>query len=310
MKGWRIPHVQIHICVLLWGFTAILGKLITLAALPLVFWRVLIVSMSLLLWFPLWRQIAQVSRRDWLLSLGAGVLVTVHWLCFYGSIKLANASVAATCIALAPVFLSIAEPLLSRQPFNARELMLAGISIPGVVLVVGGIPTNMLGGFALGALAALLVAFFSILNKRLAMRVPALGLTAIEMGAGTILLGLLMPAWPLLGTEFSWPGQSDLLWLLVLAVACTLFPFALAVVALRQMSAFSAQLAVNLEPVYAIALAAVFLGEGEELRWPFYAGVCMILGAVLVHARLHSSPRSNNAAGLQDKKNPVPKHRV
>jgi drug/metabolite transporter (DMT)-like permease len=292
VSAWRNPYVQIHFCVVLWGFTAILGKLITLAALPLVFWRVLIVSLSLLLWFPMWRQLMKISRRDWLLCLWAGVLVTLHWLCFYGSIKLANASVAATCIALAPVFLSIAEPLLSRQPFVARELLVAIISIPGVVLVVGGIPSAMWGGFAMGALAALLVAVFSILNKRLAMRVPALALTAIEMSAGTLLLAVLIPFWPLLGTSFDWPGERDLMWLLVLALACTLLPFALAIVALRKLSAFSAQLAVNLEPVYAIALATMFLGEGKELHWPFYAGVAVILGAVLVHVRFHTAENS------------------
>ncbi|MCX7173190.1 MAG: DMT family transporter [Proteobacteria bacterium] len=285
---WSNPQLQIHFCVVMWGFTAILGKLITLAALPLVFWRVLIVSLCLLCWLPLWRQLLNLSRRDWMHSLVAGILITLHWLCFYGSIKLANASVAATCIALAPVFLSIIEPLLSRQPFVAKELLVALISIPGVMLVVGGIPSAMLGGFALGTLSSLLVAIFSILNKRLAMRVPALSLTAIEMSAGALLLGVLIPVWPLLGATFDWPGQADLQWLLVLALACTLLPFVVAIVALRKLSAFSAQLAVNLEPVYAIILAWLFLGEGEQLRLPFYAGVAVILAAVLVHVRFHT----------------------
>ncbi len=291
VSAWRNPYVQIHVCVVLWGFTAILGKLISLAALPLVFWRVLIVSLALLLWLPLWRLLSQVSVRDWRLSLGAGVLVTLHWLCFYGSIKLANASVAATCIALAPVFLSILEPILSRKPMVARELLVAAISIPGVMLVVGGIPSGMLGGFALGTLAAVLVAVFSILNKHLVMRVPALALTAIEMSAGALSLGALIPLWPLLGAHFDWPGNKDLFWLLVLAIVCTLLPFALAMVALRKLSAFSAQLAVNLEPVYAIVLAWIFLGEGKELNWPFYMGVGVILSAVLLHVRLHAATK-------------------
>ncbi|MFA6312469.1 MAG: DMT family transporter [Sterolibacterium sp.] len=285
---WGNPQLQIHFCVVMWGFTAILGKLITLAALPLVFWRVFIVSLCLLFWVPLWRQLWRLSRRDWMDSLLAGILITLHWLCFYGSIKLANASVAATCIALAPVFLSILEPLFSRQPFVARELLVAVISIPGVMLVLGGIPPAMLGGFALGTLSALFVAIFSILNKRLAMRVAPLSLTAIEMGAGALLLGLLIPLWPMLGSRFDWPGQADMIWLLVLALACTLLPFVVAIMALRKLSAFSAQLAVNLEPVYAILLAWVFLGEGEQLRLPFYAGVAVILAAVLLHVRFHA----------------------
>lgn len=281
------PQLQIHFCVLLWGFTAILGKLISLATIPLVFWRVLLVFACLLAWPPVWRQLARVQRRDLGVGIGAGILLTLHWLCFYGAVKLANASVAVTSIALAPVFLAFAEPFLLRQGFVPREALFALVSLGGVVLVVGGIPAGMLAGFALGALCAFFVAIFGIVNKDLTMRVPALALTAIEMGTGVVLLGGLLPAWPRLGVAFGWPGRSDLVLLLVLAGACTLVPFALSMVALRRLSAFTAQLAVNLEPVYGIVLAVLFLGEGAQLRWPFYLGVAVILGAVLLHVRLH-----------------------
>ncbi len=281
----RNPYAQLHLCVLLWGFTAILGKLITLAALPLVFWRVLIVSLSLLLWRPVWRGLVKISRGDLKLAVLAGLLVTLHWLAFYGSIKMANASVAATCIALAPVFLSVLEPLLARRPVNRSEMTLAAIAVPGVAMVMGGIPEGMLAGFGLGALAAFLVAIFGIVNKSVTMRVGALPLTAIELGTGALFLGLLIPFWPLLGSTLTIPSQADIIWLLVLAFACTLFPFALSAVVLRKISVFSTQLAVNLEPVYAIILATLFLGEGRELRWPFYVGVAIILSAVVLHAR-------------------------
>lgn len=286
---WRNPYAQMHLCVVLWGFTAILGRLITLDAVPLVFWRVLLVSACLLLWPPVWRHLARMNPHEWKAAIGAGILVTLHWLAFYGSIKEANASVAATCIALAPVFLAIAEAIVERRPIKRNELLLGAISVPGVALVVGGIPPDMYLGFALGALAALLVAIFSLVNKHLAMRVPALSLTAIELGAGTLFLAVLIPAWPLLGSPFVVPTGADVGWLAVLAIACTLFPFSLSLVALRKMSAFSAQLAVNLEPVYTIALATLFLNEGRSLRWPFYLGVATVLGAVILHARQQSS---------------------
>lgn len=281
------PYLQVHLSVLLWGFTAILGKLISLSAIPLVFWRVLIVSLCLLLWRPVWRQLLRLSRRDIALAMANGLIITVHWLCFYGAIKAANASVAVSCMALGPVFLAIIEPLLLRQAFVARDALVALASIPGVVLVVGGIPDSMIGGFVLGVLAALLASLFSLVSKGLAARVPALGLTVLEMGAGTLLLGAAIPLWPMLGAGFAVPGTGDILWLAILAIACTLVPFALTNTALRRISAFSVQLAVNLEPVYAILLAAVLLGEGAELRWPFYAGVALILGAVLGHVALH-----------------------
>lgn len=283
----RNPYVLIHLCVLLWGFTAILGKLITLSAIPLVFWRVLIVSLCLLLWLPVWRQLARVSRHDLGIAVLNGVVITTHWLFFYGAIKAANASVAATSLALAPVFLSIIEPLWRKQPFVARDLLIAVLALPGVALVVGGIPGGMLAGAFYGAMAALLAAVFSLISKRLALRVPALCLTTVQMGTGTLLLGVLIPFWPLVGDGYRLPSQQDLLWLVILALVCTLVPFTLTNVALRKLSAFSVQLAVNLEPVYTILLAAIILGEGDELGVSFYAGVTLILGAVLWHARLH-----------------------
>lgn len=280
----RKPYLQIHLCVLLWGFTAILGKLISISALALVFWRMLIVCACLALWLPLWRKLAQVPPRALLACSGIGLLVTLHWLCFYGAIKLSNASVAATCMALGPLFLALLEPRLSGRRFNGKELMLSLLAIPGVAMVVGGIPPAMREGFWLGALSALLAALFSIGNKRLAMNLPALAITAIEMATGVVALALLLPLWGLLGAELVWPDPADRALLLVLAIACTLLPFALSLVALRQISAFSAMLAVTLEPVYAIFLAAILLGEQRQLDAMFYLGVAVLIGAIVAHA--------------------------
>jgi drug/metabolite transporter (DMT)-like permease len=283
----RNPYVQIHICVLLWGFTAILGKLINLSAIPLVFWRVLIVSVCLLLWLPVWRQLARMSRDDLGIAALNGAIITIHWLFFYGAIKAANASVAATCMALAPVFLSIIEPLWRKQTFVGRDMLIAAIAVPGVALVVGGIPDNMTLGLFFGVMAALLAAVFSLISKGLALRAPALALTTVQMAAGMALLGLLIPLWPLLGDGFTLPERQDMVWLFILAIACTLVPFTLTLIALRKISAFSVQLAVNLEPVYTIFLAALIFAESDELGWSFYAGVAIILGAVLWHVRAH-----------------------
>ena len=126
---------QIHFCVLLWGFTAILGKLITLAALPLVWWRMLLVSAALLCVPRVWRGLRATPPRLLLIYAGIGVVVALHWLTFYGAIKLANASVAATCIAMCPAFLAIVEPWIARRPFEPRELMLGAAVIPGVARV-------------------------------------------------------------------------------------------------------------------------------------------------------------------------------
>jgi drug/metabolite transporter (DMT)-like permease len=303
MRDTRKAFLQIHACVLLWGFTAILGKLITLPALPLVWWRMGLVVLALACVPRVWRGLRALPAKLLLAYSGIGVLVALHWLTFYGAIKLANASVGATCMALATVFIALTEPWLVGRRFSRRELLLGIAVLPGVALVVGGVPHGMRLGIAVGALSALFVAIFGALNKRLVEHADPLTVTALELGAGTLALTALAPLMPLLFPAFAGdllvlPSASDALYLLALAGACTLFPFALSLAALRHMSAFAAQLAVNLEPVYAIALAMLLLGEQHELTPAFYGGVAIILGVVLAYPLLVRPRRIDHAEVL------------
>ncbi|HEX5419919.1 MAG TPA: EamA family transporter, partial [Gammaproteobacteria bacterium] len=182
-----------------------------------------------------------------------------------------------------------------------RDVLLGIAVLPGVALVVGGVSREMRLGVAVGTASALLVAVFGSLNKRLVHRGDPLTVTALELAAGTLALTALAPLLPLLfpplaGPLWVLPNTRDALLLLALALACTLLPFSLSLAALRHMSAFAAQLAVNLEPVYAIVLAIVLLGEQRELAPRFYAGVAIILAAVFVHpllARGHAVPQTD-----------------
>ena len=280
-KAWA----QIHLCVVLWGFTAILGKLISLPATALVWWRMLIVCAVLACVPKVWRGILLLTPKLIAIYAGIGVLVALHWLAFYGAIKLSNASVAATCIATGPVFLAFVEPLLTRRKFQLHELLLAVVAVFAVAVVIGGTPAEMRLGIASGVLAAALVAVFATLNKRYVERADPLTVTAIEIGAGALFLTVVGPL-VVAGSWWVRPAPQDAWLLTVLALACTLLPFALSLQALRNLSAFSAQLAVNLEPVYTILLAIALLGEQRELTWQFYAGVAAIMTIVCVHPYL------------------------
>jgi drug/metabolite transporter (DMT)-like permease len=279
--------LQIHLCVVLWGFTAILGKAITLPALPLVWWRMTLVTAALLLVRSFWAGLGKLSPRLVAIYSGIGVLVALHWLSFYSSIKLANASVAATCMALAPVFTAVTEPVFVRRRFDVRELLLGLAVIPGVVLLVGGTPVEMRIGILVGVVAAVFVALFGSLNKRYVESGEVLVVTGLEMGAGAIFLILMAGMLPD-SDVFIVPAQGDLILLLVLALICTLLPYALSLVALRHLSAFTTALVVNLEPVYAILLAIVLFGEQRELDATFYGGVVIILAVVFSHPFLAS----------------------
>lgn len=296
MNPHRRALVELHLCVVLWGFTAILGKLISLPAAQLVFWRLLLVTLSLMFFPRVWRGLGSIPPRTMAVFAGIGVVVALHWLTFYGSVKLANASVAATCMALAPVVTALIEPWLTGSRFERHNLVLGILVVPGVALVVGGIPRDMHLGFWVGVASAALAAVFNSLNKRHLAQHDAMAVTGIELGAGLVVLTLLLPVTSAPGEAFVVPGVLDGALLLVLAIACTLVPFAMALSVLRHLSAFTTQLAVNLEPVYAIFIAVLFLGEARDLGGPFFLGVVIVLAAVFGHGylqmRQNRSPRS------------------
>lgn len=295
MSPTRKAHLQIHFCVLLWGFTAILGKLITLAALPLVWWRMVLVAGALCCVPRVWRGLRSTPRHLLGIYAGIGVLVSMHWLTFYASIKLANASVGATCIAMCPLFLAVVEPWVAGRRFEPRELLLGVAVVPGVALVAGGVPGDMRLGLAVGILSALFVSFFGALNKRYIEHADSLTVTFVELGTGALFLTLMAPLFT--HPAFVLPSAHDALLVGLLAFGCTLLPFALALSSLRHLSAFATQMVTNLEPVYAILLAIPLLGEQRELGWAFYLGVAVILGAVFVHPYLHRAPPADVPVG-------------
>ena len=273
---------QLHACVLLWGFTAILGKIITLPAMSLVIWRMLIVIGCLALWPRVWRGLKAMPTSLRRTYAALGCVIALHWLSFYGAIKLANASVAVACLALGSVSAAVIEPLVFRRRHKLSELALGILAIPGVVLLVGGVPLDMQLGVLVGVISAVLTATFAVLSKKFVSDADTASITFIEMIAGTLLLIIMA----FLVFEEPWfaalPSATDLGWLLVLALFCTLLPFLLWLSALHHISAFTTQLTLNLEPVYAIALAALLFGEHRELTLSFYAGVVVILATLLL----------------------------
>jgi drug/metabolite transporter (DMT)-like permease len=256
-----------------------------------------LVGAALLLVPRVWVGMSQLAPRLIAIYAGIGALVALHWLTFYASIKLSNASVAVICLALTPLFIAFVEPIVSRRRIDVRELLFALAVIPGVVLVVGGTPEGMRLGIIIGCLSSLLVAIFAALNKRFVGTQDALTVTGIEMCAGALFLTLLGPLLPSAETPFVWPSLHDALLLAVLAVGCTLLPFSMWLVAQRHLSVFSMGLVLNLEPVYSIVLAILLLGEQRELTAGFYLGVAIVLTVVFVHPWL---TRRLNAAAAAD----------
>lgn len=286
MHSDRRAYIELHIAVLLFGFTAILGDLIQLSALVLVWWRVLLTSLSLLAWVKLGRLLRTLPAVAILRFMGIGVLVALHWLAFYGAIKLANASIALVCMALTSFFTALLEPLIFGQRINRIQVLMGLLMAPGMALVVSSTDLSMQSGIWVGIAAAFLAALFSTLNKKNIGFANPVEITLLELGSAWLFLSVVMPFfawWSAEGVGAFWPSASDWLWLALLAFLCTTLAYVLTLRALRHLSAFMSNLTINLEPVYGILLAWVLLGEHKELLPGFYAGVAIILAVVFLY---------------------------
>jgi drug/metabolite transporter (DMT)-like permease len=276
-------YLQLHLSVFLWGFTAILGKMIVLKEVPLVWYRMLFTCIMLLFFPSVWRNLKTVSRKNmWRLAL-IGCLVCLHWVCFYGSIKASNVSVALSCLATTSFMTSLIEPLFSRTKVKRNELFLGFIIIPAIYLIFY-FTKLYVSGIILGLFAALFAATFTTLNKTMVDRQDPMSITFIELSSGLVFLTILMPFYfKIFPAVTMVPVFNDWIYLFVLASLCTVLPFIMSLKALKHLTAFSSVLTVNLEPVYGIILAIFFFQENKALDPRFYIGTGIILGAVFLH---------------------------
>jgi len=289
----RTAYLMLHLAVLLFGFTAILGVLIDMSALHIVWWRVLITAISLLVFLKVRKSFRTLSRREMLTFLGIGGIVGLHWLTFYGAVKLSNASITLVCMATASLFTSIIEPLVTRTKFKKNDILVGLVIIPGMMLVVGDLNSTQLLGVVVGLTSAALAALFASLNKKHIHVTNSYSITFWEMTGAWLLLCLILPFAAKTGESWIvFPSGSDWGWLLVLALLCTTFAFILTLLVLRHLTAFASNLVINLEPVYGILLAMLILHEHKELSPQFYLGVIIIVGVVILYPWLQK--RSKN----------------
>lgn len=291
---WLNALLILHLTVFLWGFTAILGKAISYSSFLLVWHRMCLTALVYFCFPAVWRGIRRLSLRQNATLLGIGLVVCLHWLTFYGSIKLGNsASITLACLGSASFFAAILEPFLNRTPFRPIEIALGILVLGGILLIYHSMPAATGIGLhyplaiATGVFSAFLAALFTVLNRRLVHSSGALPVSALEMLGGAILLSLLVPflADPqarLLPGFSPAHGNYDLLWLLILVLVCTNLTFYMGTYALRELSAFTANLTVNLEPIYGIILGALIFHENQQLNLWFYLGTALILLAVAI----------------------------
>jgi drug/metabolite transporter (DMT)-like permease len=274
--------VQLHLAVFLAGFTGILGKLITLNEGLLVWYRLLISSIALWIIALLGRGSVALPAKDVVRIFLVGAIAALHWVSFYGSIKLSNVSIGLLCFSSIGFFTAILEPLLFRKKPDRVELLLGGMVILGIYFIFRLDP-GYKAGILTGILSAFLGSIFPILNRKLLQRISYRQVTLYELTGGFLFLTLVLPLF-LHGKQVPsfWPGAWDWGWLLILSLVCTVWAFNLSMSALRTISAFTVNLTYNLEPIYGIALAFLVFREDKYFSQGFYLGFGLIMLAILL----------------------------
>ena len=274
--------IKLHIAVFLWGFTGVLGRLISLNEGLLVWYRLLITIISLYIVMLSSGQLQKVAAQQRNKLFLIGTIVALHWCFFYGSIKYSNVSIALTCLSSAGLFTAVLEPLMTGKKINMAEVLLGLIGIVGIALIFHFDPQYKTG-IILGLLCTLLSCIFSILNKKQVASIPPKTVMLYELIGGFLFLSLLMPfylyAFP---TKLLVPTIQDGLWLVLLSWVCTILAMDLSLQALKKVSAFTQNLTLNLEPVYGIILAFAVFNENRFLSKWFYLGFSLILVAVVL----------------------------
>ena len=276
--------ILLHTAVFLAGWTGIFGRLITLSGLPLVWYRIMVSVVVLIVVLALMKRLHRTGWRAITMIAGCGAILAIHWVAFYASIQASNVSIGVACIATSCFFTSVLDPLINRKKLLWAEVLISFIAITGVLLIFS-LDVRYRLGIALGLLSAALYSLFSILNINVAKKTREDSATMLmyELVGGVLFLTLLMPLYKVLVPADSIAlNAQDGLWILLLGSIFTVLPFLFQLHALRTLSAFTVNLAYNLEPVYSIAFAALLFGEYREVGFSFWLGIVLIFISVII----------------------------
>jgi drug/metabolite transporter (DMT)-like permease len=284
-------YLKLHFLVFLWGFTAILGKLITIPAMEMVFYRTILAALGMGFLLLITGKSFRVNTGDAIKLLLIGSIVAVHWLTFFLSGRVSNPSTSLVGFATCSLWTALIEPMVKGRRIQKLEVGLGIVVIAGLYVIFTANFQYPLG-LVLGIVSGLTIAIFAVINSEMIKRFDAYTITFYEMTGAALTLTLFFPAYL---NWFSESGQPELiptpndwLWLAVLAFVCTVYAYAASINLMKRLSVFTIQLTLNLEPVYGILLALIVFGEKEIMNTGFYFGTAIILSAVILYPWLRS----------------------
>jgi drug/metabolite transporter (DMT)-like permease len=276
---------SLHLMVVVLGLTGVFGKLISLSAIHLVWYRMGIAFISIAIFLAFKKQLFAVSKKDFLGLLGVGALVTFHWLCFFESIKVSTVSVAVVCLATSSLFSALIEPFFFKRKFLFYEVIMGVVVVVALAFIMGT-ETKYFWGYFYGIMAALLATLFTLFNAKYINKVGAAKITMIEMLSGVMIISCILffqQDYTVFTTKIS---ITDLTYLILLGTLCTAMVFVWLTEIMRHITPYSLIMAINLEPVYSIIFALIIFGDNELMSSSFYFGSCVIIGIVFLDGYL------------------------
>ena len=276
---------SLHLMVVILGLTGVFGKLISLDAIQLVWYRMFIAFITLSFFLAYKKQLFTVILKDFFGILGVGALVTFHWLCFFQSIKVSTISVAVVCLATSSLFSALIEPIFFKRKLLKYEVLMGIVVIAALIFILGA-ETQYFWGYFYGIMAAFLGTLFTLFNAKYIKKVGAAKITMIEMLAGVLIISCVLLIQQDYTVFTSLISVTDFSYLLILGTLCTAMVFVWMTEIMKHITPYSLIMAINLEPIYSIILALVIFGDSELMSNSFYVGSSVIIGIVFLEGYL------------------------
>lgn len=290
MNAYTKDLLHLHVIVFIYGFTAILGRLISLDATQLVWYRMFIAFVTLGAMLIIYKTPAVLPLKTTLHLIGVGFIVALHWVTFFLAIKISTISVALGCLATTTLFTSFLEPAFVKRTISKLEVVIGFIIIIGLYTIFQFEPDH-LPGIITGVFSAFLAALFTVLNKRFIRIYHPTTISFYEMAGGFMAITIYLWVSNAFSSGLATPSSWDWFYLLLLGIVCTAYAYMASVKVMKTLSAYTVVLTINLEPVYGILIAFLFFSESERMSTGFYAGTMIILGAVLLFPVLRKNKK-------------------
>ena len=280
-------YLKLHLIVFIWGFTAILGKLISLQALPLVWFRMLFAVGFIFIYINFKKIKIVISKKTILLFLLAGCIIALHWFTFFKAIKVSNVSVTLACLATGSFFTSLLEPIFYKRKVIWYEVFFGLIVVFGLYLIFK-FEGDYVEGITLALTSAFLSALFSVINSKFVKVHNPTVISFYELSGGVLFLSILILFTNGFGAHFFELSVNDFGYLLILSSVCTAYAFIVSTAIMKHLSAYTVMLTINLEPIYGIILALLIFNDNEKMKPEFYLGALIILFSVVLNSIIKS----------------------